>query len=191
MWCWYSWCIGIVYSETTIGTSLRDYRKIDGLLIARQETYVATLFRFGESSSETIKNRKTRVEEVWKIEDINVPQISLDYFIPPYDICDAASMAEKKEKENKKKKTQKTILLLLYFFSVIFFGKHILKTVFHQTLTNMFSTIFLFSVLSKIKNCFQISCQIYSKSLMISIPTILISIFSSNFNKTTHPFNYN
>ncbi|KAI3985779.1 hypothetical protein MKX01_036953 [Papaver californicum] len=84
---------GIVYWETTVGTSMRDYRDVDGLLIAHQGTSVATLFRFGESSSTMIRNSRTRMEEVWKIDDImfNVPGLSLDYFIPPSNIRDAAN----------------------------------------------------------------------------------------------------
>lgn len=85
---------GIVYWETTVGTSMRDYRDVDGLLIAHQGTSVATLFRFGDSSSTMIRNSRTRMEEVWKIDDImfNVPGLSLDYFIPPSDIRDAANL---------------------------------------------------------------------------------------------------
>ncbi|KAI3893938.1 hypothetical protein MKX03_020121 [Papaver bracteatum] len=85
---------GIVYWETTVGTSMRDYRDVDGLLIAHQGTSVASLFRFGESSSTMIRNSRTRMEEVWKIDDImfNVPGLSLDYFIPPSDIRDADNL---------------------------------------------------------------------------------------------------
>ncbi|OVA12752.1 Protein of unknown function DUF620 [Macleaya cordata] len=83
----------VVYWETTIGTSMGDYRDVDGVLISHQGRSVATLFRFGEASTMTnMKNSRTRMEEVWRIDDVmyNVPGLSVDYFIPPSDIFNAA-----------------------------------------------------------------------------------------------------
>uniref|UniRef100_A0A2N9FFQ3 Uncharacterized protein n=1 Tax=Fagus sylvatica TaxID=28930 RepID=A0A2N9FFQ3_FAGSY len=76
-----------VYWETTIGSSIGDYRDVDGVLIAHQGRSIATVFRFGELSQQ---HSRTRMEEVWTIDDVvyNVPGLSLDYFIPPADIVD-------------------------------------------------------------------------------------------------------
>ncbi|KAG0451140.1 hypothetical protein HPP92_026341 [Vanilla planifolia] len=54
-------------------------------MIACSGHSVATLFRFGETA---MSHRKTRLEEVWTIEEVafNVPGLSLDYFIPPADL---------------------------------------------------------------------------------------------------------
>ncbi|XP_010260760.1 PREDICTED: uncharacterized protein LOC104599764 [Nelumbo nucifera] len=74
-----------VYWETTIGSSIGDYRDVDGVLIAHQGRSVATVFRFGEVS---MQHCRTRMEEAWRIDDVvfNVPGLSIDYFIPPADI---------------------------------------------------------------------------------------------------------
>lgn len=74
-----------VYWETTIGSSIGDYREVDGLMIAHEGKSIATVFRFGETS---MQYRRTRMEEAWTIHDIdfNVPGLSLDHFIPPSDI---------------------------------------------------------------------------------------------------------
>lgn len=76
-----------VYWETTIGSSIGDYRDVDGVLIAHQGRSIATVFRFGEL---TQQHSRTRMEEVWTIDDVvfNVPGLSMDYFIPPADIFD-------------------------------------------------------------------------------------------------------
>ncbi|XVE74248.1 hypothetical protein DITRI_Ditri12bG0001700 [Diplodiscus trichospermus] len=74
-----------VYWETTIGSSIDDYRDVDGVLIAHQGRSIATVFRFGELS---MQHSRTRMEEIWRIDDVvfNVPGLSLDSFIPPADI---------------------------------------------------------------------------------------------------------
>ncbi|XP_075477071.1 uncharacterized protein LOC142518220 [Primulina tabacum] len=76
-----------VYWETTIGSSIGDYRDVDGILIAHQGRTVATVFRFGETS---MHHSRTRMEEIWRIHDVvfNVPGLSYDSFIPPADIFD-------------------------------------------------------------------------------------------------------
>lgn len=78
-----------VYWETTIGSSIGDYRDVDGVLIAHQGRTVATVFRFGETS---MQHTRTRMEEMWRIHDVvfNVPGLSIDSFIPPADIFDTA-----------------------------------------------------------------------------------------------------
>ncbi|XP_042511334.1 uncharacterized protein LOC122086522 isoform X1 [Macadamia integrifolia] len=79
-----------VYWETTIGSSIGDYRDVDGVLIAHQGRSVATVFRFGEMS---MQHSKTRMEEAWRIDDVvfNVPGLSVDHFIPPADILNATN----------------------------------------------------------------------------------------------------
>lgn len=79
-----------VYWETTIGSSIGDYRDVDGVLIAHQGRTVATVFRFGETSME---HTRTRMEEIWRINDVvfDVPGLSGDSFIPPADIFDTVS----------------------------------------------------------------------------------------------------
>ncbi|KAJ6899975.1 hypothetical protein NC652_026194 [Populus alba x Populus x berolinensis] len=78
-----------IYWETTIGSSIGDYRDVDGVLIAHQGRSIATVFRFEEVS---VQHSRTRMEEVWRIDDVvfNVPGLSMDYFIPPADIYDAS-----------------------------------------------------------------------------------------------------
>lgn len=79
-----------VYWETTIGSSVEDYREVDGVLIAHQGRSVATVFRFGEVSAH---HSRTRMEEAWRIDDVvfNVPGLSMDCFIPPTEILSIAS----------------------------------------------------------------------------------------------------
>ncbi|KAG6470860.1 hypothetical protein ZIOFF_071940 [Zingiber officinale] len=74
-----------VYWETTINSFFDDYRAIDGVMIAHSGRSVVTLFRFGE---EAMSHTKTRMEEVWTIEEVsfNVPGLSVDCFIPPAEI---------------------------------------------------------------------------------------------------------
>ncbi|XWS27635.1 hypothetical protein CRYUN_Cryun26dG0134600 [Craigia yunnanensis] len=76
-----------VYWETTIGSSIGDYRDVDGVLLAHQGRSIATIFRFGDLS---MQHSRTRMEEIWTIDDVvfNVPGLSMDSFIPPADICD-------------------------------------------------------------------------------------------------------
>jgi hypothetical protein len=78
-----------IYWETTIGSSIGDYRDVDGVLIAHQGRSIATVFRFEEVS---VQHSRTRMEEVWRIDDVvfNVPGLSMDCFIPPADIYDAS-----------------------------------------------------------------------------------------------------
>lgn len=80
-----------VYWETTIGSSIGDYRDIDGTLIAHQGKSIATVFRFGDMS---LQHSRTRMEEIWRIDDVvfDVPGLSIDYFIPPADIFDSENI---------------------------------------------------------------------------------------------------
>ncbi|GAA0156559.1 lipase [Lithospermum erythrorhizon] len=74
-----------VYWETTINSSLEDYRPVEGIMIAHSGRSMVTLFRFGETA---MSHTKTRMEEVWTIEEVafNVPGLSVDCFIPPAEI---------------------------------------------------------------------------------------------------------
>ncbi|XP_064953265.1 uncharacterized protein LOC135606238 [Musa acuminata AAA Group] len=74
-----------VYWETSINSSIDDYRAVEGMMIAHSGHSVVTLFRFGEVA---MSHTKTRMEEVWTIEEVafNVPGLSMDCFIPPADV---------------------------------------------------------------------------------------------------------
>ncbi|WOL07790.1 hypothetical protein Cni_G16539 [Canna indica] len=74
-----------VYWETSINSSIHDYRPVDGMMIAHSGHSVVTLYRFGEVA---MSHTKTRMEEAWTIEEVafNVRGLSVDCFIPPADI---------------------------------------------------------------------------------------------------------
>ncbi|KAJ3674828.1 hypothetical protein LUZ60_005444 [Juncus effusus] len=74
-----------VYWETTIGSTLEDYKAADGVHVAHRGRSVATVFRFGDNSG---THSRTRVEEAWKIDDVvfNVAGLSEDCFLPPEEI---------------------------------------------------------------------------------------------------------
>ncbi|CAL9764070.1 unnamed protein product [Musa acuminata subsp. burmannicoides] len=74
-----------VYWETTMNSSLDDYRLVDGIMIAHSGRSTATLFRFGEKA---MNHTKRRMEEAWTIDEVafNVPGLSMDCFIPPADM---------------------------------------------------------------------------------------------------------
>ncbi|KAL4588654.1 hypothetical protein LXL04_001546 [Taraxacum kok-saghyz] len=87
-----------VYWETTINSSMDDYRPVEGIMIAHSGHSVVTLFRFGEMA---MSHTKTRMEEAWSIEEVafNVPGLSMDCFIPPADlksgsVCDTSQLPE-------------------------------------------------------------------------------------------------
>lgn len=84
-----------VYWETTIDSSLEDYRLVEGIMIAHSGRSVVTLFRFGDTA---MSHTRTRMEEAWAIEEVafNVPGLSADCFIPPDEIR-LASMDEARE----------------------------------------------------------------------------------------------
>ncbi|KAF8021019.1 hypothetical protein BT93_G1433 [Corymbia citriodora subsp. variegata] len=74
-----------VYWETTITSSLEDYRPVEGIMIAHSGRSVVTVFRFGEMA---MSHTKTRMEETWMIEEVafNIRGLSMDCFIPPADL---------------------------------------------------------------------------------------------------------
>jgi hypothetical protein len=77
--------IDVVYWKTTIETTIKNYREVDGVMIAHSDRSIVTLFKFGECS---MSHTRTRMEETWTIDDVvfNVPSLSMDFFIPPADI---------------------------------------------------------------------------------------------------------
>ncbi|EPS60170.1 hypothetical protein M569_14633, partial [Genlisea aurea] len=81
-----------VYWETTISSSLDDYRRVEGTMIAHSGKSTVTLFRFGETPD---SHMKTRMEEAWTIEEVafDIPGLSMDCFIPPADLR-TGSMSE-------------------------------------------------------------------------------------------------
>jgi hypothetical protein len=74
-----------IFWETTMESSIQDYRTIDGINIAYKGRTSVSLFRFGETSE---SHSRTRMEEVWAIEevDFNIKGLSMDCFLPPSDI---------------------------------------------------------------------------------------------------------
>ncbi|XP_059317887.1 uncharacterized protein LOC132068331 [Lycium ferocissimum] len=74
-----------VFWETTMESSIQDYRTIDGVNIAHAGKTCVSLFRFGENSE---GHTRTRMEEVWTIEefDFNIKGLSMDCFLPPSDL---------------------------------------------------------------------------------------------------------
>ncbi|KAL5991627.1 hypothetical protein ACLOJK_012536 [Asimina triloba] len=74
-----------VYWETTMESTIEDYRRIDGVNIAHSGRTSVSLFRFGDSSE---SHTRTRMEETWTIEevDFNIWGLSMDCFLPPGDL---------------------------------------------------------------------------------------------------------
>lgn len=72
-----------VFWETSIDSTIGDYRCIDGINIAHSGKTVATLYRYGAA-----QNHKRMIEEIWKIEevDFNIFGLSMDCFLPPSDL---------------------------------------------------------------------------------------------------------
>jgi len=74
-----------IFWETTMESTIQDYRTIDGINIAYKGRTSVSLFRFGETSE---SHSRTRMEEVWAIEevDFNIKGLSMDCFLPPSDL---------------------------------------------------------------------------------------------------------
>ncbi|KAH7352927.1 hypothetical protein KP509_19G070100 [Ceratopteris richardii] len=74
-----------IYWETTIESSMRDYREVDGVYLAHSGHSIVTLYRFGDDPA---NHTRTRMEEVWNIEEVafNVPGLSPEVFIPPAEV---------------------------------------------------------------------------------------------------------
>ncbi|GMH04237.1 hypothetical protein Nepgr_006076 [Nepenthes gracilis] len=74
-----------IFWETTMESSIQDYRTIDGVNIAHAGRTSVSLFRYGESSE---NHSRTRMEEAWSIEevDFNIKGLCTDCFLPPADL---------------------------------------------------------------------------------------------------------
>lgn len=84
-----------IYWETSMESSIQDYRSVDGINIAHAGKSYVSLFRFGEGPE---SHSRTRMEEVWEIEevDFNIKGLSIDCFLPPSDL---KKVEEKEEVE--------------------------------------------------------------------------------------------
>ncbi|GAB2253814.1 hypothetical protein Droror1_Dr00021623 [Drosera rotundifolia] len=75
-----------LYWETTMGSKIKDYRMVEGMMIAHSGQTSVVITRFGDN----MKTGPTilRMEETWLIDDIafNVPGLSMDSFIPPREL---------------------------------------------------------------------------------------------------------
>lgn len=99
-----------VYWETTINSSLEDYRQVEGIMIAHSGRSVVTLFRFGEVA---MSHTRTKMEERWTIEEVafNVPGLSRDCFIPPADLRSSSLRTEACEYSDQEEKGKSSIML--------------------------------------------------------------------------------
>lgn len=79
----------VMYWETSIGSSIGDYRVVEGLMVAHQGRSIATVFGFPDfCSSRQVQQPymyRTRFEEIWNIDDVafNIPGLSNHSFLPP------------------------------------------------------------------------------------------------------------
>ncbi|XP_010479428.1 PREDICTED: uncharacterized protein LOC104758289 [Camelina sativa] len=98
-----------VYWETTISSSLDDYKQVEGVMIAHSGRSVVTLFRFGEVA---MSHTRTKMEERWTIEEVafDVPGLSPDCFIPPADLR-SGSLTEACEYSGQEEKGKSSIAL--------------------------------------------------------------------------------
>ncbi|CAH8319163.1 unnamed protein product [Eruca vesicaria subsp. sativa] len=99
-----------VYWETTINSSLEDYKQVEGIMIAHSGRSVVTLFRFGEVA---MSHTRTKMEERWTIEEVafNVPGLSVDCFIPPADLRSSSVLTEACEYSDQEEKGKSAIVL--------------------------------------------------------------------------------
>lgn len=75
------------YWETTMSTTIDDYRAVDGsVMIAHMGRSTVVISRFGEDLR--MAPTVTRMEETWSIDDFafDVAGLSIDSFIPPKDV---------------------------------------------------------------------------------------------------------
>ncbi|KAG6578435.1 hypothetical protein SDJN03_22883, partial [Cucurbita argyrosperma subsp. sororia] len=74
-----------VFWETTMESTIQDYRTIDGVNIAHAGKTTVSLSRFGDGAE---GHSKTKMEEIWKIEevDFNIKGLSMEFFLPPSDL---------------------------------------------------------------------------------------------------------
>ncbi|WMV27596.1 hypothetical protein MTR67_020981 [Solanum verrucosum] len=72
-----------IFWETSMESTLKDYRYIEGINIAHSGRTAATIYRYGKNI-----DYRAKVEETWKIEEIdfNISGLSMDCFLPPADV---------------------------------------------------------------------------------------------------------
>lgn len=74
------------YWETTISSTVEDYRLADGVMIAHAGRSTVSLIRFGIGLK--VSRVVTQMEETWAIDDVvfNVPGLSPECFLPPEEV---------------------------------------------------------------------------------------------------------
>ncbi|XP_020103900.1 uncharacterized protein LOC109720943 [Ananas comosus] len=74
------------YWETTISSTVEDYRQVDGVMIAHAGRSTVSLIRFGIGLK--VSRVVTQMEETWAIDDVvfNVPGLSPECFLPPEEV---------------------------------------------------------------------------------------------------------
>ncbi|XP_047327936.1 uncharacterized protein LOC124931502 [Impatiens glandulifera] len=74
-----------IFWETTMESSILDYRVIDGVNVAHGGRTTVSLFRYGDGNG---AHTRTKMEESWMIEEVgfNVMGLSLEFFLPPGDL---------------------------------------------------------------------------------------------------------
>ncbi|KAJ0025578.1 hypothetical protein Pint_08935 [Pistacia integerrima] len=72
-----------VFWETSMASTIDDYRYVDSLNIAHTGKTVTTLYRYGGAH-----NHKRKIEETWRIEDIdfNICGLTYETFLPPAEV---------------------------------------------------------------------------------------------------------
>nr|CAB3461890.1 unnamed protein product [Digitaria exilis] len=104
------------YWETSVESSIGDYRHVDGINVAHAGRTVVSLSRFGsgvitdedvgsDADAHGAKRTCTRMEETWSIEevDFNIMGLSNECFLPPRDMVPACN-SKPVEKEHGSKK---------------------------------------------------------------------------------------
>jgi hypothetical protein len=97
------------YWETSMESSIGDYRAVNGINIAHAGRTVVSLSRFGSSANDQddgsdtdvlgSKRTCTCMEETWSIEevDFNIMGLSTECFLPPRDLVPCSSKPVEKE----------------------------------------------------------------------------------------------
>jgi hypothetical protein len=96
-----------VYWETTMESSIRDYRPVDGINIAHAGRTVVTVSRFASAAGSVddadARRRRpcTCMEETWSIEevDFNIAGLSNECFLPPRDLLVSSSSKEQQRQK--------------------------------------------------------------------------------------------
>jgi hypothetical protein len=96
-----------MYWETTMESSICDYRPVDGINIAHAGRTVVTVSRFA-SAAESVDDADARrrrpctsMEETWSIEevDFNIAGLSVECFLPPRDLLVPSPKEQPRQKK--------------------------------------------------------------------------------------------